>query len=191
MKSEQIFWVQNNILIQKHKIEYVSDKSRHKMAKKFGQVSKFRKQIQFGALDYFAVVTSCFSRALNLKYVDIEVPQNCNKQKTVLDCTEYTFIFKASGKSEEAIRKNTLAEEFRERPEVKRCKIDVSPTVGTSSVVLCNLTLPLPTNILSMYRVQSGSSHFVSISVGEPKREKRTKKKNTPTIVSGQNSITS
>ena len=63
VKSEQIFWVKNNIFIQKHKIEYVSDKSRHEMAKKFRQESKFRKQIHFGALDYFAVVTSCFSRA--------------------------------------------------------------------------------------------------------------------------------
>ena len=48
---------------------------------------------------------------------------------------------------------------------------------------------PLPTNIFSMFRVQSGSSHSIPISGGKPKREKRTKKKNTPTIISGQKSI--
>ena len=66
---------------------------------------------------------------LALKYVDTEVPQNCNKQEIVLACTDYPFIFKVSGKteeeSEEAIRKITLAEEFKERPEGKRCRIDV------------------------------------------------------------------
>ena len=40
-----------------------------------------------------------------------------------------------------------------------------------------------------MFRVQSGSSHSIPISGGKPKREKRTKKKNTPTIISGQKSI--
>ena len=40
-----------------------------------------------------------------------------------------------------------------------------------------------------MFRVQSGSSPSIPISGGKPKREKRTKKKNTPTIISGQNSI--
>ena len=36
---------------------------------------------------------------LALKYVDTEVPQNCNKQEIVLACTtDYPFIFKASGR---------------------------------------------------------------------------------------------
>ena len=48
---------------------------------------------------------------LALKYVDTEVQQNCNKQEIVLVCTtEYPFVFKVAGKSEEeyeeAIRKN-------------------------------------------------------------------------------------
>ena len=120
---------------------------------------------------------------LALEYVDTEVPQNCNKQEIVLACTDYPFIFKASGKSEEeseeAIRKNTLAEEFKERPEVKRCKMDVSPTVGTFGTLLCNLTLPLPTNIFSMFRVQSGSSHSISI-LGENQRGKKGQRRKIP-----------
>ena len=123
-------------------------------------------------------------------YVVTEVPQNCNKQEIILACTDYPFIFKASGnseeESEEAIRKNTLAEDFKERPEGKRCKIDVSPTVRTSGTVLCNL-IPksLPTNIFSMFKLQSGFGLSIPISGGRPKRKKRTKKKNNPTIFSG------
>ena len=71
---------------------------------------------------------------LALKYVDAEVPQNCNKQEVgeiFPTCTDYPFIFTGSGKSEEeseeAIRKPALAEEFKERPEEKRCRIDVCP----------------------------------------------------------------
>ena len=60
---------------------------------------------------------------LALKYVDTEVPQNCNKQEVreiFPTFTDYPFIFTGSGKSEEeseeAIRKPALAEEFKERP---------------------------------------------------------------------------
>ena len=63
--------------------------------------------------------------------------QNCNKQEIgeiFPACTDYPFIFTGSGKSEEeseeAIRKPALAEEFKERPEGKRCKIDVCPSLG-------------------------------------------------------------
>ena len=41
-----------------------------------------------------------------------------------------------------------------------------------------------------MFRVQSGSSPSIPISGGKQKREKRTKKTNTPKIISGQNYLT-
>ena len=54
---------------------------------------------------------------MNLHIAVTEVPQNCNKQEIILACTDYPFIFKASGRSEEeseeATRKNTLAEDLR------------------------------------------------------------------------------
>ena len=57
---------------------------------------------------------------LALKYVDTEVPQNCNKQEVreiFPTCTDYPFIFSGIGKSEEeseeAIKKPSLAEEFK------------------------------------------------------------------------------
>ena len=65
--------------------------------------------------------------------------------------------------SEEQMRKSTLAEEFEESPEGKRCKIvsqpDVSPTVTSSSAVLItSFPKSLPNNNFSIFKVQSGSA---------------------------------
>ena len=86
---------------------------------------------------------------LALEYAVTEVPQNCDKQEVILACTDYPFIFRLQ------VTVSTLAEDFKKRPEGKRCKIDVTPTVGTSGAMLYNLTSKsLPTNIFSMFRVQ-------------------------------------
>ena len=86
--------------------------------------------------------------------------------------------------SEEQMRKSTLAEEFEESPEGKRCKIvsqpDVSPTVTSSSAVLItSFPKSLPNNNFSIFKVQSGSGHSIPIPGGRRKREKRSKKQNT------------
>ena len=60
-----------------------------------------------------------------------------NNKEVVLTCANYLFTFKDIGKeeeeNEEQMRNSTLAEEPEERPEGKRCKIDVSPRVATSA----------------------------------------------------------
>ena len=75
------------------------------------------------------IETPC--QVFRLLFPGLEVSTNCNKKEVILACTDYPFIFKASGKkeveeSEEAMRNSTLAEESEERPEGKRCQFDVS-----------------------------------------------------------------
>ena len=117
-----------------------------------------------------------------LKYVDSEVPQNCNTQEVreiFPTCTDYPpFIFTGSGKSEEDIRKPALAEEFKERPEGKRCRIDACPPVGSSGAKLHKVALPLKSNLFSLFRRQTGSSHSFSIkNSGGIQIQKRKRKK--------------
>ena len=87
-------------------------------------------------LNLHFTISSEPATTLALEYAYTEVSSNCNKKEVILACTDYTFISKASGKSEEVIRKSTLAEDVKEIPEGKGFKIDVSPRVGTSGAVL-------------------------------------------------------
>ena len=132
------------------------------------------------------IISSVPAKSLAIDYAVTEVSSNCNKKEVILASTDYLFTFKASGKekeeeSEEAMRNSTLAEESEERPEGKRCKIDVSPTVATSGAVLCNL-LPksLPKNIFNILKVQCGSDHSISIPRRRTKREKNKSRRKIP-----------
>ena len=65
-------------------------------------------------------ILSAPAATLALEYAVTEVSSNCNKKEVILACTNYPFIFKASGQeeeeeSEEALRNSTLAEESEEK----------------------------------------------------------------------------
>ena len=97
-------------------------------------------EIEGNDLNLHIAISSMPATPLATDYAVTELSSNCNEKEVILACTDYPFICMASVKEEEeereeAMRNITLAEESEERPEGKRCKIDVSQTVATSGAV--------------------------------------------------------